>query len=232
MKLRIIPAALLLTLLSGATHIAEVSTAQAQNETGNDQVGSTAGKPTASGAPTPTDQQPGLVATVKDASGTPPASEAPTAASNPVAAGNLPRALDTCTFTEGADLLKQKDEALKERERKVAESEALLVVTRTLADHEMKRLSALKEQLEKIVGKAEAAPREDARRLAALYGAMKAAKAAERMDLMPADMVVEILDLIDETRATGILAALEPNKAKEVTALILDRHKPPAARLR
>jgi len=245
MKLRIIPAALLLTMLSGASHLAEVGTAQAQNEHADPKAGASdasasqaeakpsEAKPAEAKAPAPTEQHPGLVATIKDASGATPQKDAPAAApANPVAAGNLPKSLDTCTFAEGADLLKQKEDALKERERKIAEREALLVVTEVRVNHEIKRMAALKEQLARYVDKAETAPREDAKRLAALYGSMKAAKAAERMDLMQPDMIVEILDLIDETRATGILAALEPNKAKEVTALILERHKPPVVRKR
>jgi len=267
---RIVPAVLILSLLSGTAHLVEIGRAQAQNEPADgaaapsapksaapDKVaeakaGAPSGKPAeTSAAPAPdkaseskapaekpadakaaapTEQQPGLVATIKDASGPTPGKEAPATQGTPVSGGSLPKALDTCTFAEGADLLKQKEEALKERESKLAEREAMLVVTEVRVEHEIKRLAALREQLQKYADRAEAAPKEDAQRMAALYGAMKAAKAAERMDMMSPEMVVEVLDLIDETRATGILAAMDPAKAKEVTRLILDRNKPTPTR--
>jgi len=269
---RIVPAVLILSLLSGTAHLMEIGRAQAQNEPADGNAAASPPKPAASDkvaeakavAPTgtpaeatalpapdkaseakapapgdkpsdakaaaPTEQHPGLVATIKDASGPTPGKEAQASQGTPVSGGSLPKSLDTCTFAEGADLLKQKEEALKERESKLAEREAMLVVTEVRVAHEIKRLAALREQLQKYADRAEAAPKEDAQRMAALYGAMKAAKAAERMDMMSPEMVVEVLDLIDETRATGILAAMDPAKAKEVTRLILDRNKPTPTR--
>lgn len=216
--IRIVPAVVALALLSGATRVADISAIAQAPEKADPLAAIPTERSTDEKASQPKAVMPGLLGTISDAEGAPPPKALP--------ADSKPGTLGACTFAEGLDLLKRKEAMLEERERKLAEREALLAVNEVRVGHEISRLARLKEQLERLVGTAKAAPLEDAKRMASIYAAMKPQKAGPILDTMHPELAAEILDLMVESRATGILAAMEPTKARDVTRYVLERRKP------
>lgn len=117
-------------------------------------------------------------------------------------------------------LLREQQDSLLEREAKIA-----LGVERL--ELESAQLGALKSALEELIAKVEAAQNADVTRLVNLYRNMKPKSAAGILNELDIESSVIVLGTMAERDAAPILANLDPNRARAISKIILERSKLP-----
>lgn len=118
------------------------------------------------------------------------------------------------------ELLKQQQDAIVEREAKLQIGLDRLAL-------EARQLEALKLALEELTERTEAAQNEDVARLVNLYKNMKPKSAAEILNELDIEASVIVLGTMAERDAAPILANLDPNRARAISKIILERSKLP-----
>lgn len=117
-------------------------------------------------------------------------------------------------------LLKQQQDAIVEREAKLQIGLDRLAL-------EAGQLENLKSALEELTERVEAAQNEDVARLVNLYRNMKPKSAAEILNELDIEASVIVLGTMAERDAAPILANLDPNRARAISKIILERSKLP-----
>ena len=117
-------------------------------------------------------------------------------------------------------LLKQQQDAFVEREAKLQIGLDRLAL-------EAQQLEGLRSALEDLTQKVEAAQNDDVARLVNLYRNMKPKSAAEIMNELDIEASVMVLGTMSERDAAPILANLDPNRARAISKIILERSKLP-----
>lgn len=144
----------------------------------------------------------------------------PMAETKPVPGNPAPAQTQPVQATASLDV---REQSIIEREKAVADREDLLKAYETKVKMQLDELKrhrdSLAEVRDSIVGK----QTEDVRKLAFMYGNMKARDAAEIMAVMPIETIVRIIDGMSDVQATALLGALAPETAKEVTRSMLGR---------
>ncbi len=136
--------------------------------------------------------------------------------------------LQTCQAPEAVlaeiaderQLLNQQQDAIVEREAKLQIGLDRLAL-------EAKQLEGLRSALEDLILKVEAAQNEDVARLVNLYRNMKPKSAAEILNELDIEASVIVLGTMAERDAAPILANLDPNRARAISKIILERSKLP-----
>ncbi len=152
----------------------------------------------------------------------PPASQAPAPA--PASTQNQPAASPAPpapTMSDGEKTvlqeLRQRREELDARERTVAARESVLAAAKHKRDQRVAELQALQQRLEAL--EAARQQRQDAswQGLVKLYSSMKPRDAAKIFDDLDTPVLLEVVDRMNERKAAPILAAMQPDRAREIT---------------
>lgn len=123
--------------------------------------------------------------------------------------------------------IRHERELLEAQKARGAEREAEYDLASETLDIERQRLTDLKQELEGLMARIEAAHTADVDRLVALYRNMKPKDAASIMDDLDLEVSVMVLGTMDERDAAPILAALDPVRARAISQIILERSKLP-----
>ncbi|HEY6433207.1 MAG TPA: hypothetical protein VIZ17_14595 [Acetobacteraceae bacterium] len=170
-------------------------------------------------------------ATPPEALGQPPAPHATVTSQTappPAAAPSVPPMSDT-ERTLLLDLRKRRQE-LDSREQALTARESLLTAAEHKLDQRVAELQALQQRLEAL--ETARTQRQDANwaGLVKLYSTMKPREAAKIWDDLETQVLLELLDRMNERKAAPILAAMQPDRAREITeklaAMRLKRDNP------
>ncbi len=114
--------------------------------------------------------------------------------------------------------LRQRRQELDSREQAVAAREAVLQAAERKIDQRVAELQALQQRLEAL--NTARTQRQDAswQGLVKLYTSMKPRDAATIFDDLDMPVLLEVVDRMNERRAAPILAAMQPERAREITA--------------
>jgi flagellar motility protein MotE (MotC chaperone) len=114
--------------------------------------------------------------------------------------------------------LRQRRQELDSRETGLAARESLLAATEQKLSGRVAELQALQKKLEAL--DATRQEREDAnwQGLVKLYEAMKPRDAATIFNELDMPVLLQVVDRMKETKAAPVLAAMQPEKARDVTA--------------
>ena len=150
-----------------------------------------------------------------------PVQAAPTPAQPPPSAATAaPLVPPAITDTERKVLLELRDrrQALDAREATVAAREATLQAAEHRLDDRVQQLEALQKKLETL--EAARQQREDASwaGLVKLYEAMRPRDAATIFNDLDMNVLLQVVDRMKEAKAAPILAAMQPDKARDLTA--------------
>ncbi len=149
------------------------------------------------------------------------------AAATPTA--ELPR--DPTRFTQGEiDLLQKLSErrdALDKRERELEQREAMLRAAEKRFDEKVAELEGLKTQLRSLVDQRSRDEEERLRSLVRIYETMKPKEAAQILEKLDLDVVVGVIGRMKENKVAPILASMMPDRAKTLTALLVDKSREP-----
>jgi flagellar motility protein MotE (MotC chaperone) len=118
--------------------------------------------------------------------------------------------------------LRQRRQELDAREQALTAREAVLAAAEGKLDQRVTELQALQQRLETL--EAARNQRQDAswQGLVRLYTGMKPREAAKIFDDLETPVLLEIVDRMNERKAAPILAAMQPDRAREVTAKLAE----------
>jgi flagellar motility protein MotE (MotC chaperone) len=161
---------------------------------------------------------------VTTAQAAPPAApEHPAPASAPAPPVAAPTAADSATPVSDGERtvlleLRQRRQELDGREAALAERESLLTAAEQKLSARVAELQALQTKLEAL--DATRQQRDDAswQGLVKLYEAMKPRDAATIFNELDMPVLLQVVDRMKEAKAAPVLAAMQPDKARDVTA--------------
>ncbi|MEM7047763.1 MAG: hypothetical protein AAF442_08995 [Pseudomonadota bacterium] len=113
--------------------------------------------------------------------------------------------------------------ALIERARRIEERLALLHMTERRIDEKVKSLTALRGELEALVNQADAMADTDVENLVKVYESMRASDAAVIFNGLDIDVLIAVFERMGEKKSAPILGAMDPERAREVTELLVNR---------
>lgn len=118
--------------------------------------------------------------------------------------------------------LSKRREQLELRERDLEQREKLLQAAEKKVEEKLAELEALKQNLEGLLGKQQEIESERLGQLVKIYENMKPKDAATIFNEMNFDVLLSIIDRMAERRVAPILAAMDPVRAREVSARLAD----------
>jgi flagellar motility protein MotE (MotC chaperone) len=116
---------------------------------------------------------------------------------------------------------------LKEQKSKVDIQNSELALAREKLGIEKAALVELKDSIETLLSKVEAAQTDDLNRLISFYQNMKPAEAARIMDELDIEVTIMVLGTMKPRTAAPILAKMTPIRARAVSKIILERSQLP-----
>ena len=123
--------------------------------------------------------------------------------------------------------IRRERELLEAQKDRSAERSAEQDLTSETLEIERQRLADLKQELEGLLERVEAAHTADVDRLVSLYRNMKPKEAANIMNDLDIEVTVMVMGTMDERDAAPILASLDPVRARAISQIILERSKLP-----
>ncbi len=114
--------------------------------------------------------------------------------------------------------LRQRRDQLDERERALSQREIMMTAAEQKLDQRITELQALQKRLDAL--SSERQQNEDAAwaSLVRLYEAMKPRDAAAIFDDLDMPVLIQLTDRMNERKAAAILAAMQPDRARDLTA--------------
>lgn len=126
------------------------------------------------------------------------------------------------------DLAKRREE-LDKREQAISQREAVLKAAGVEVDRKIAELNKLRSELEDLLNKQKTAEDERITSLVKIYENMKPKDAANIFNTLDMDVLLPVIGKISERKASPILAAMDPDKAREVTIKLAEQRKLPSA---
>lgn len=123
--------------------------------------------------------------------------------------------------------LAKRREDLDRREQSIGQREALLKAASGEVDRKIAELSKIKTELEDLLGKQKTNEDAQYESLVKIYENMKPKDAANIFNTLEMDVLLPVIGKISERKASPILAAMNPDKAREVTIKLAEMRKLP-----
>ncbi|HET6185250.1 MAG TPA: hypothetical protein VFA03_16870 [Acetobacteraceae bacterium] len=123
---------------------------------------------------------------------------------------------------DAADLARRRAD-LEAREASLRERQSVIAAAEQKLEQRVAELKALQAELEKSAAARDAAAERQWNSLVQLYEKMKPRDAARILDGMDTDVVVTLIGRMKELRAAPILAAMSPDRARDVTGELASR---------
>ncbi len=143
-----------------------------------------------------------------------PGAPAPAAPSMPPApAASAPGASEEHVLSE----LRARREALDAREAALRARESVLAATARTLEARIGEMKALQARLEQLDAKRRQQQDEDWGGLVTVYEKMKPREAARIFDELDMSVLLHLLDRMKQSKAAAVLAAMQPDKAREST---------------
>jgi flagellar motility protein MotE (MotC chaperone) len=119
--------------------------------------------------------------------------------------------------------LSQRRIELDKRAADLNERDVLMQATEKRIDDKIAKLDALQKSIQGSVKQEDAQDNARVQSLAHMYEQMKPQDAARILDQLDVPVVITLLSMMRELKASPILAAMDPAKAKEVTLALTDK---------
>ncbi|MDW8124248.1 MAG: hypothetical protein RMJ04_05680 [Geminicoccaceae bacterium] len=116
--------------------------------------------------------------------------------------------------------LAERAKELDRREQELALREAAAAAVEARAREQLARLAQLNKELERLLAAIRAEDEAKLAQLVKTYEAMKAKSAAQVFDQLALDVLIPVARRIREAKLAAIMAAMDPVKAKQLTAAL------------
>lgn len=150
----------------------------------------------------------------------------------------MPRDLSRLSQSE-VDLLQalaQRRDLIERRERELVQREALVALAERRLQQKAGELEQARSELQGLLNRSSEAEDSRLRSLVRIYEQMKPREAAQIFDQLDLAVLIGVVERMKETKVAPILASMQPERAKVVTAMLADRGEmapapgaPPAA---
>lgn len=118
-------------------------------------------------------------------------------------------------------------EELDRREKTIAQREALLKAAEQGVDRKITELNKLKSDMESLLGQQQKAEEGRIGSLVKIYENMKPPEAARIFDTLDMPILLDVIGRMNERKVSPVLAAMNPQKAKDVTIKLAEQRKLP-----
>lgn len=125
--------------------------------------------------------------------------------------------------------LSKRREQLNQRERDLEQREKLLQAAEKKVDEKIVELDNLKKNLEELLDKQQKVQNERVMQLVKIYENMKPKDAASIFNEMQFDVLLEIIDKMSTRKVAPILAAMDPVRARDISARLAEQRALPKA---
>ena len=125
------------------------------------------------------------------------------------------------------DLSKRRKE-LEEKEKELLVREALLKTAQAELEQKYTELTAVKGDIEELLKKQSNAEDERITSLVKIYEGMKPKDAARIFDNLDMDVLMQVVSRMSERKSAPIIAAMNEDKARNVTILMAEQNKLPS----
>ncbi len=150
----------------------------------------------------------------------------------PAPAGVQP--VDPFSLTDSEIELLQKlaarREQLEKRSLELEQREVLLSAAEARIEERIQELKTLQANIEGMIEQRDQKQEAQLRSLVKIYESMKPKEAARIFEELDMAVLLEVIDRMKERKSAPILAKMNPDKAKEVTVELADKHKLPLRR--
>lgn len=119
--------------------------------------------------------------------------------------------------------LSERRQELEKRGRELDQREALIKVTEQRVDKKITDLKAMEDEIRKILGDANNKQEAQIDSLVKVYEVMKPKEAARIFDTLDMPIIIGVVTHMKEAKVAPILAAMDPQKAKQVTTALMDK---------
>lgn len=177
-------------------------------------------------APNPPGQQPQPPAPA--AGQRPPAQGAPAPAA---AGGERVAAANPLGPVDNNELLQHYADRRAEIERRtkeVEQREALLAAAEKRIDQKLQELEKVRGEIQKLLRTGDQRQSEQLDSLVKIYETMKPKEAARIFEELEMPVLLDVITRMKETKTAPVLAAMDPSKAKAITAALVERRALPA----
>lgn len=123
--------------------------------------------------------------------------------------------------------LSQRREELDKREKTLRGREALLQAAEQQVDRKIAELKSLRADIEKLLGQQSKEEEERIASLVKIYESMKPKEAAAIFNTLEMDVLLAVMGRMSERRSAPIIAAMTPDKAREVTIKLAEQKQLP-----
>ncbi|MCW2247097.1 flagellar motility protein MotE (MotC chaperone) [Azospirillum fermentarium] len=118
---------------------------------------------------------------------------------------------------------------LDRRAREIDQRQALLEAAEKRIDQKLQELDKVRSDIQKLLKTGDEQQSAQVESLVKIYETMKPKEAARIFEEMDMPILLSVIQKMKETKTAPILAAMEPVKAKEVTAALMERKTLPQA---
>lgn len=123
--------------------------------------------------------------------------------------------------------LSQRRQTLEERAETLDEREALLTVAEQRLEEKMAELEAVRGQIQEMLGTLDEQQESQFQSLVGIYENMRPADAAVIFNGLDIDVLINVLDRMREQKSAAIMAGMNPDRARQVTAELAQRQTLP-----
>ena len=139
--------------------------------------------------------------------------------------------LDPIMFSRSEiELLQELSKRRKEldaREETLVQREGLLTAAEARIERRLTALGKVKLEIEALIKKYEDQEEKELRNLVLIYEKMKPKEAARIFNQLEMDVLLKVIDRMKSTKTAPVLAAMTPERAKELTMRIAERRPMP-----
>jgi len=123
--------------------------------------------------------------------------------------------------------LAKRREELDAREKQLAMKEALVKTAEKQMNAKVEELTKLKSDIEQLLDKQSEEEKARTQSLVKIYETMKAKDAAAIFDQLDMDILLQVVSRMKEAKSSPIIAAMNPDRAKELTVRLAEQKKLP-----
>lgn len=149
----------------------------------------------------------------------------------PPAGGERVAATDPLGPVDNNELLQHYADRRAEIERRtkdVEQREALLAAAEKRIDQKLQELEKVRGEIQKLLRVGDQRQSEQLDSLVKIYETMKPKEAARIFEELEMPVLLDVITRMKETKTAPVLAAMDPSKAKAITAALVERRALPA----
>ncbi len=127
------------------------------------------------------------------------------------------------------DDLQQRRQLIEQKEKDLAQREALLKAGTEEINKKVEELNSIKTEIQSLLKKQNTEEEENTARLVKIYEGMKPKDAARIFNQLDMDVLLSVVTKMSERKVSPVIALMDPEKARSLTLFLSEQNKLPGA---